>query len=176
MMLKVQRHTLKAITITFTLMAAFIDSGGQEPIRQSCVIQASATISSAVPLALETLQHMRISGVPVNEGIIYISPITSAQAGLMRITASPGTQLLLHYLTTDNLIAQDGNGYLTVRYELSGYHERLQQVSQPYYSGVAVFTTGSDGMYYLWLGGTIFTHEAVNSRYSGKFTIEIEYL
>lgn len=166
---------IKVVTLV-ALLTATDDAKGQSSSRQSCVIQASATITGTVPLTLETLQHIRLSGNTEKEGIIYISPVSSAQAGLMRITANPGAQLLLHYQTTENVISEDGNGYLSVRYELSGYYERLQQVSEPYYSGEAVFTTGGNGHYYLWVGGTFYTGEAVSGRFSGRFTIEIEYI
>lgn len=173
---KLQCPAFLAILTMFALNAASDHATGQSSIRQSCTILASATVTGVVPMTMETLQPMHISGIAGNTGILYISPLSSPQAGLMRITANPGAKLMLHYLTGEYLMASDGIGSLFIRYEVSGYHERLQEASQPFYSGEAVFTTGSEGAYYLWLGGTLFFNEAIYGRYSGNFTIEIEYI
>ena len=59
---------------------------------------------------------------------------------------------------------------------MSGNDKWVQRASKIMDAGEAVINLGSDGIYYLWVGGHINISKAVTGKYTGQFTMEIEYL
>ncbi len=139
-------------------------------------IVVSATIVSDFPVELTTLNNLVVSGDESAEREIYISPLTSSWAGLMRAKGKPGTQARMTYIVKEVLSNETGMGYITLNYEMSGNAERVQRASNLINTGNAILKFGEDGLYYLWVGGKVDTSNAVSGKYTGQFTIEIEYI
>lgn len=143
--------------------------------QSSIVIDVSATLVSDSPVVLTTLSSMKVAGV--NSGSeIYISPIANTNAGLMLAEGKPGSQARLTYIMTEVLDEENGNGSITMRYEMSSFPERVQRSSKLIDTGEAILNFGNDGKYYLWVGGHIDLSKASGGKYIGQFTIEIEYI
>jgi hypothetical protein len=141
-----------------------------------CSLGIVAIVKDRAALRLETLYNICIDYRPGDEDEIYISPVASSNAGLMRAYGTPGSQVRMTYLPTDVLSEENGNGTIAVYYEMSGNKRWLQESSKLTDTGEAVFNLGSDGAYYLWVGGLINVTKAGAGQYRGRFTLEIEYL
>jgi hypothetical protein len=142
----------------------------------SISVNVSATVVSDSPVELTTLNNMVVTGEMDENNEIYISPITNTNAGLMRAKGRPNSQARMTYIIYEVLNEADGDGIISLRYEMSGNIERVQRASQLIDSGEAILEFGPDGLYYLWVGGRVDISQAAPGRYGGQFTLEIEYI
>ena len=167
----------------FLTIMFFIISFWKPVTAQSCgkgsrgaSINVSATVLNLSPVELTTLHNMNIDRDLNNDTEIYISPVSGSNAGLMRADGIPNSQVLITYLMTEELPEENGNGKISIRYEMSGNRERVQEASKIIHTGEAVCNLGNDGSYYLWIGALINIANAGAGKYSGQFSMQIEYL
>ena len=139
-------------------------------------LNITATVLDNYPLQLNTLNNMYIRNDMNEETDIYISPVASAGAGLMRASGKPNALVRMTCLLKEIFPEDNGNGRISVYYELSGNDEWVQEASTIIDKGESVFTLNNKGFYYLWIGGFIDLARAGPGRYRGQFTMEIEYI
>ncbi len=156
------------------------DACTQIPISDGVSIRVSATVvdSESISLDIITLQNMTIKPDDVVEGqnAIYVSPITGVNAGLMLLKGNPNAGVNIHYQPEEFIYSKSDDDYLTIKYVMSGYEERIQKAST-LLETADVFVKLSDvGEYYLWVGGLIDISNATGGRFSGEFVFEISYL
>lgn len=148
----------------------------QSQYRKILPVNVTVTVLNKVPVQLITLNNINIpAGIESNKEI-YISPVNSSFAGLLKAKGLPDAKVRMSYLIDELLPEENGNGNISIRYEMSGNERWFQESSVLINTGEAVFNIGSNGIYYLWVGGHINIVEAGVGRYHGKFTLEIEYL
>lgn len=162
-----------AIILFLSVPAA---AGAQVKVRGDLSVSVSATLLNDAPLELTTINNLVISGDYGQSKKVYISPVTSAEAGLMKASGRPGSQARITFIMDEIIQNHEGNSAITVRYEMSGNKERIQRSSRLFDTGETTITFGSDGVYYLWLGCSLNTGNAGPGNYQGQFTLEIEYI
>lgn len=169
---------MRRMTFTALLFIAYSNILlSQLPAGQAFSIKVKARVESNVPLEIITLQHLTVCGqMTAGNNSIYISPVNSSFAGLIRARGRPGTHVRLKYDVNEELPAQGGRGTIFIEYELSGNHEKIQEASHLIDTGEVEFNLNADGIYYLWLGGWVYTINATPGVYKGKFTVEIQYI
>jgi len=140
------------------------------------VISVSATLISDTPIVLTTLNNMTVSGAASENQELYISPITSPNAGLLLAKGRPGSQARMTYVVSEVLNESKGAGSISIQYEMSGNNQRIQRSSILIDTGEALLDFDSEGQYFLWVGGHINLSKAVTGKYNGQFTIQIEYI
>lgn len=166
--------------VLFSILISVIISPSlllQDPINDVYNIKVKARVVSEYPVGLVTLQHMSIDGgafTGINE--LYVSPINSRKAGLMRVKGRPGSLVRMSYISKETLPGIDGDGYVTIRYEMSGYKKRIQAASRLIDNEDFEFTLNKDGYYYLWMGGKVIMGNVTPGKYKGQFTVEIQYI
>ncbi len=167
---------IKLITILFFITYC-LALQSQVPDGQAFSIRVKATVESNMPLEITTLQHLTLYG-QTKEGsnLIYISPVNSSFAGLIRAQGRPGTHVRIKYDDLEELSTQRGRGIMVIQYELSGSEENNQNASRLIDTDEFEFNLNAEGMYYLWVGGWVNTEHAAPGLYKGKFNVEIQYL
>ncbi len=164
------------------LILSFILSGWTEvraqsiPYKEEITLSVSARIVASSPIDIITLQNMTVQGVNPQNNLIYISPISSPNAGLLQINAEPYSNVRIKYVMEETLLDVDGNSSLTVEYELSINTLRDQGSSTPVFVGEVDLLFDESGTYFLWLGGKIDIENAESGSFTGQFTFEIEYI
>ena len=143
---------------------------------KSAPVSISVSVMESLPVQLTTLNNMNIPANIFNDCEIYISPVNSTFAGLLKAIGSPGSRVRMTYHKDEVLSAVNGNGIISICYELSGNERWLQESSELINTDEAVFNLGSEGQYYLWVGGHINVRRVGVGSYRGQFTLEIEYL
>ncbi len=146
------------------------------PYKEEITLNVSARIVANSPIDIITIQNMNIQGVNPGDNQIYISPITSANAGLLQINAEPFSSVKIKYLLEEELLDETGTNTISVRYELSINTLRDQLSSTPVFVGEIDLQFDENGTYFIWLGGLIDLSNAESGRFSGQFTFEIEYI
>jgi len=126
-------------------------------------------------LVLATMRDVNLDDPNTVEGLVIVSPISSPNAGLMRIDGRPGKVVRITYLTNETLVDEGGKGGLVkARYQISGFEKDNQMASILLDAGEAIIRLGQDGRYYLWLGATLDLTAAQPGNYNSEFIIEIE--
>ena len=148
----------------------------QIPGGSSISINVSATVVSDSPIELLTLSNMIVQAEIIDNQNIYISSISNPNAGLMQVKGKPGSKARVTYILNEVLSQADGNSSITIKYEMSGHPERVQRAAKLMDTGEVLLEFGTDGLYYLWVGGRVNVSKAIPGKYTGQFTIEIEYL
>jgi len=160
--------------ILFCFLSLF--SRSQSRCRKTLPVNVTVTVINNFPVQLTTLNNMKIPADIGNDNEIYISPVSSSFAGLLRANGIPDAKVRMSYMINELLWEENGNGTISIQYEMSGNDRWFQESSRLINTGEAVFNIGSNGIYYLWVGGYVNIVEAGVGRYHGKFTLEIEYL
>jgi hypothetical protein len=181
-----------------------IQSGlAQNKRSQAAIINITATLVTSSPVQLFTLRNMIITGCQGkrrdNEkdflrytvmdkergrerekenktAGIYISPVTDINAGLLLAKGKPGSRAIIHYKIHEILHENDGEGTISLRYELSTFPLLVQRASKINNSGEIILNFGKDGLFYLWVGGHVNLSNATTGKYTGQFTFEILYI
>jgi hypothetical protein len=80
------------------------------------------------------------------------------------------------YIINETLTDVNSTGKITLAYEMSGNPIRIQRASTLINTGEFILNFDNDGLYYLWLGVKIKLNHAYPGKYTGDFTVEIEYI
>lgn len=167
---------IKLMTLLFFITLCSL-LRAQVPDGQAFSIKVKARVESSMPIELTTLQHLTMYGhMTAGNSLMYISPVNSSFAGLIRAKGRPGTLVRIEYVDIEELSTQEGHGSMFILYELSGNDENVQNASHLIDTGEFEFNLNAEGLYYLWLGGWINTVNASPGVYKGKFTVEIQYI
>jgi len=167
---------IRTILIIWVLLMAVKGVNAQIPGGSSISINVSATVVSDSPIELLTLSNMIVQAEIIDNQNIYISSISNPNAGLMQVKGKPGSKARVTYILNEVLSQADGNSSITIKYEMSGHPERVQRAAKLMDTGEVLLEFGTDGLYYLWVGGRVNVSKAIPGKYTGQFTIEIEYL
>lgn len=166
----------KNILLVLCFVFISLQTSGQLPITKSISIHVSAKVSSSNLVEIITLQHISIMGADWLSGELIISPITDSSAGLMQLNGVPGSTARVSCLLHGELKEESGYGRIDMRYLMSGNSERVQQASRLFETGEVIVHFNDDGVYYLWIGGSVDLSDAFPGIYNGYFTIEIAYI
>lgn len=160
------------------LIGVLIPAGlySQIPAGGNISISVCATIVSESPVELTTLSNITLDGEINDNREIYVSPLTSPNAGLMMAKGKPGSQARIIYLLSEILTDNSGKGFIKINYEMSSNSDKIQKASTLIEKGEATLNFNNQGICYLWVGGKINTSRAKPGKYTGQFTIEMEYL
>lgn len=158
------------------MLLASIAVKAQVPLVENVSISVSARVVSESPVELTTLSNMIVVGGNNGGEEIYISPISSANAGLMQVKGTPGSQARITYIMSEVLSEASGQGSINIKYEMSGNPERVQSSSKLIDTGETILNFGADGLYFLWVGGHIDLSNTTGGKFVGQFTLEIDYI
>ncbi len=167
---------IRTILVIWVALTAATVVNAQIPGGSSISINVSATVISDSPIELKTLSNMIVQAEFIDNLEIYISSISNPNAGLMQVKGKPGSRARVTYILNEVLSEADGNSSIAIKYEMSGHPERVQRAATLMDTGEVMMNFGSDGLYFLWVGGHVNVSKAVPGKYTGQFTIEIEYL
>lgn len=136
-------------------------------------MSASATIIDN--LALTTMRDVNLNSPVSTEGFIQVYPISSPNAGLMRISGQPGKAIRITYLAAETLLEDGGSGGIVrANYLISGFDKDNQAASQLLNPGEANVKLGPEGHYYIWLGALLDVSKAKPGAYISEFIMEVE--
>lgn len=167
-----KRILYTALFILLTAMAVKAQTSAGSNIS----INVSATVVTNSPIELTTLSNMKLSASSLLESEIYISPVSSPDAGLMLVKGRPGLQARLTYRITETITEKSGAGTIDLTFQISSFPTLVQRASKLDISGEVILNFGSDGLYYLWIGGYVNMTKAAPGKYTGQFTIEVVYI
>ncbi len=149
----------------------------QEQRGASISITASATVMPS-DIELITISDMGILDAQVlQEGdTIYINPVMDPEAGVMRASGQPDSQIRVSYLPEEEVTRREGPGSLIFVYEVSGFPGDNQRESELLDQIERELRFNEDGVFYFYIGGYVDLSGALPGNYDGEFTIEIEYI
>jgi hypothetical protein len=166
----------RTLYILLLIFLAEVVTNAQVSSGKSISINVSATVVGNSPVELTTLNNMIIEGDINRMKEIYISPVKSPNAGLLRVKGRPNSQARMTYIINETLTDVNSTGKITLAYEMSGNPIRIQRASTLINTGEFILNFDNDGLYYLWLGVKIKLNHAYPGKYTGDFTVEIEYI
>ena len=170
-----KNYPLRSFLILLFLHKMAITLLAQESPTLRIDIGVSATVIGVRPVEIITLQNIFLSGSGTDTSGIYISPVSSPDAGLMQLNGVPNSNVRISFLLAEDLANEDGSK-ITIRYELSGNRERIQRASRLIDTGEEIVKLSDSGEFYLWIGGRLQTSLTSKGKFFGRFTIEIEYI
>jgi hypothetical protein len=176
--LRPKNHQPTYLLCLLWMLCVFPVHAGDD-VSQDVSVHVSAMVvaSNDHPVSLVTLRDLVIRGEIRNAGQkIYVSPLESPFAGLIRAEGQPGETVRIYYEMNERLTDRFGNTMLDITYEMSGNNERIQDSGMLADIGEHEFRLNKEGCYYLWIGGWIDISTAAAGIYKGQFIIEIMYI
>ena len=163
------------------LIALFLVTGintllAQDVVNNSTSVNVSATVIGTNSIELVTVNTIQFGNTQPEDGLVYINPITSLNAGFMIANGNPEAEFRLNYLPQRILTQVNGNGSLVFNYEISGNSVDDQSTSELLDLENRNLRFNEEGQFYLWVGGQIDLSNAAPGNYEGDFTIEIDYI
>lgn len=140
----------------------------------SAEIRVSANVTQSIELI--TVNTIQMGSVQPGQKEVIINPVRDINAGYMIASGTPDAEFRLSYLSEKELIQTDGTGSIIFRYQVSGSTEEVQSTSEILQNDNRNIRFNRDGMYFIWVGGTINLENAIPGTYEGDFTIEIDYI
>lgn len=137
-------------------------------------INATATVVDAIEMS--TLNNINLGSASLGATEIFVNPQSDETAGKLLITGRPNAAIRITYVQQRELTRIGGSESLTFRYFLSGNTEDNQFTSETLDLSRTNKTLGSDGRFYIWIGGLVNIYNAVFGQYEGEFSVEIEYI
>jgi hypothetical protein len=168
------------ITVLVAVIFGFGISHAQNALhgKKTMSIAVRAVVTDNIPFDWIVLKNIRIDqgmNFDANDRI-YISPIKSPYAGLVKIKGSPGTRVLISYKSSGTLSDKSGNSKVIIHYEVSGNSELNQAASIMFQDNQAVIQMPTNGIYYLWIGGHLILSNMTGGNLSGQFSLEINFI
>lgn len=166
------------VLLTFFVFLSALASAQNGSIPPGVVkqqISVSATASMMDNITLTTMRDVNLNSPSSIEGYVLVSPNTSPNAGMMRISGRPGKSIRITYLAAETLLEDGGTGGLVkASYRISGFETDNQSASVLLDIGEANVRIGPDGNYYIWLGALLDVTKAKPGSYVSEFIMEIE--
>ncbi len=134
------------------------------------------TAESIQVIELITVSSLRLGKLQPGQLEVYVSPTTNSSAGYMIAVGTPGAEFQLNYIKTREVSRIDGEGSLKFEYEIAGNSDDEQLNSELLNNENLDIRFNENGLYYLWIGGTVDLSNAQPGSYVGDFTIEIDYI
>lgn len=142
---------------------------------ESVSINVSAQVVETT-VELITMKEVDFANAQPSQGEIYINPVTSINAGLLRAQGTPSASVRISFQRQLELIRIGGSETLTFHYEISSNSENNQNASEILDQESRNLQLNANGNYFIWVGGRVNVENAVRGQYEGKFTVEIEYI
>lgn len=144
----------------------------------SNTITASINVNATVIRAIElvTVNNIRLRNFQRDQTEVYISPITSVDAGHMIAFGNPNANIRIEFLRNRVLTQIDGEGLLRFDYEVSANEVDNQTTSELLLNDNRNLKFNQEGEFFIWIGGRVNIEQALPGAYAGEFTIEIEYI
>jgi hypothetical protein len=169
------RVNLLVILILLPLTAFSQENGGgSNSISASVSITATATVVESIEIA--TLSNINLGSVTVGALDIFVNPQNDDGAGKLLVSGRPEAMIRVIYIPQRELTRTGGAETLLFNYSLSGNINDNQVNSELIDPSRTDFRLGSDGRFFIWIGGRVDIQNAVFGQYEGEFAIEIEYI
>ncbi len=149
-------------------------NGTSNGISASVSINATATVVESIEIA--TLSNINLGSVTVGALDIFVNPQNDEGAGKLLITGRPEAMIRVTYIPQRELTRAGGAETLLFQYSLSGNEDDNQPNSQLIDPSRTDFMIGTDGRFFIWIGGRVDIQNAVFGQYEGEFAIEIDYI
>jgi hypothetical protein len=172
--LKFAAFVLVYILVPTNDLAAQTDQNVNSSIRATVSINATATVVESIEIA--TLSNISLGSVSVGDIDIFVNPQSDDGAGKLLITGRPDAMIRVNYIPQRELTRSGGTETLLFVYNLSGNSDDSQGNSNLIDASRTDFRLGSNGRFYIWIGGRVDVQNAVFGQYEGEFAIEIEYI
>lgn len=127
-------------------------------------------------ISLFTLENIVLADLQPSQRQITIDPTTDPQAGLMKATGRPDTQVRISFIGEQRLIHHEQEASAVFEYRISGNDVNQQLTSELVEENTYEFRFNDHGEYYFWIGGSAMIDNLPGGRYSGEFVVEVEYL
>ena len=156
------------------LLSTSILSNAQN--KTSVSIKAQATVIDKSEIELVTIKNMDIYADLAVNGIVTVSPKSDPTAAIMIVKGKSDARFRISFMSEREILNRTGEGKLIMHYDMYGYKSDNQSASEKINAAERALQIGSDGKYFLWIGGTVNISSARPGTYDGEFTIEIEYI
>src|SRR5690606_16150674 len=134
----------------------------------------TATVVDAIEMS--TLNNINLGSATIGMAEIFVNPQSDDNSGKLLITGRPNAAIRITYVEQRELTRVGGPESLTFRYFLSGNADDNQFTSELLDVSRTNMSLGSDGRFYIWIGGLVNIQNAVFGQYEGEFSVEIEYI
>jgi hypothetical protein len=148
--------------------------GTNGSISGSVSINATARVVESIEI--ESLNDINLGSVSVGALEITINPQNDDGAGKIRVSGRPEAMIRVVYIPQRELTLSDGSSTLLFNYSLSGNATDNQINSELINPSRTDFRLGTDGRFFIWIGGNVDVQNAVFGQYNGEFALEIEYI
>lgn len=145
------------------------------PFSSSSSVSASVEVIH-LELELLTLRGVRLYKVQPSEGEVYVNPVTSSGAGLLKAEGNAEAAIRITFQQQMNLTHETGASTLTFFYEVAGNTRENQSSAELITNSSRGFELNEDGEFYIWIGGRVDITTAISGNYEGAFTVEVEYI
>jgi len=149
-------------------------SGGNSAVSARVSITATATIVDAIEMT--TLANITLGSSSIGSDEVFVNPQSDENSGKLMVTGRPNALISINYISQQQLSRMGGPESLTFRYFLSGNSTDNQINSETLDASRTNMRLGSDGRFYIWIGGMVNLQNAVFGQYEGEFSVEIEYI
>lgn len=137
-------------------------------------IVATATVVDAIEMS--TLANIRLGSASIGSDEIFINPQSDDMSGKLLVTGRPNAAIRITYVPQRELSLIGGPQTLTFRYLLAGNSDDDQINSEALNESRTNMALGSDGRFFIWIGGRVNILNATFGQYEGEFSVEIEYI
>ena len=170
---------VKAIIIVIMSIGVSVDmyaqtSGTSNGFSASVSINATATVLESIEIS--TINNISLGSVTPGVVVLFVNPQNNDGAGKLLITGRPNSMIRVNYLAQRELVRTGGSETLLFEYVVSGNAEDNQFTSDLIDVSRTDVRMGTDGRFFIWIGGRVNLSEVVFGNYEGEFAIEIEYI
>lgn len=143
-------------------------------VSASVAINATATIVDAIEMS--TLANITLGSASIGSEEVFINPQSDENSGKLLVTGRPNATIRITYTAQQALSRIGGPESLTFVYFLSGNANDNQLNSETIDVARTDMRLGSNGRFYIWIGGMVNLQNATFGQYEGEFSVEIEYI
>lgn len=163
--------------ITGTLLLNGIvlsDLRAQKNSSGSFSIGVSARVVKSIEMV--TIRDMQFGSLQPGQQEILIDPLVDSDSGKMIAIGIPNAKIRVSFVRKRTLTHTNGDETLTFNYKIAGNNEDDQNSAEILQTDNRNLDLNDKGEYYFWIGGHTNIENAQPGKYSGDFTIEVEYI
>jgi hypothetical protein len=137
-------------------------------------INATATVMDSIEMS--TLANITLGSASIGSEQVFINPQLDENSGKLLVTGRPNATIRITYTAQQALSRVGGPESLVFVYYLSGNADDNQLNSETLNVSRTDMRLGSNGRFYIWIGGMVNLQNVVFGQYEGEFSVEIEYI
>jgi hypothetical protein len=167
-------NILLLIFMIANLTLTSINASGQSSDMIEAGIKVSAEVMADIDLL--TMRNLIFPDIYEDDDEIFVSPILSENAGMMKVKGIPNARFRINYLNKVKLVSENDEGFIFVEYFVSGFSDENQYASGIIDAVDAELTLNENGEFFFWIGAKIDFSQTITGQFLGQFTIELEYM